>query len=80
MYFGYLVNEKVHIENSMKNCKWEGNYFLLNRKSCRRAFFIVGWLYLVAGGIFVPQLSIEPTPPCVGMVESFNHWTAREVP
>ena len=45
MYFGYLVNEKVYIENSMKNCKWEGNYFLLNRKKCRRAFFF--WLLLL---------------------------------
>lgn len=41
MSFGYLVNEKVYIENSMKNCKWEGNYFLLNRKKCRRALFVL---------------------------------------
>ena len=69
MYFGYLVNEKVYIENSMKNCKWEGNYFLLNRKNCRRAFFVavvVGCTLWHVGSF--PQLSVEPTPFCVEMV------------
>lgn len=36
------------------------------------------WLYHIAGGIFDPQPGVKPTPPALE-VQSFNHWTPREV-
>ena len=37
------------------------------------------WPYHTAGGILVPQLGIEPTPPELE-AWSLDHWTARKVP
>ena len=43
------------------------------------SFLFFFWLCCMACGILVPQPGIEPMPPALE-AQSFNHWTAREVP
>ena len=43
------------------------------------SFFTFFWPHLVACGILVPWLGIEPVPPALG-AQNLNHWATREVP
>ena len=58
--------------------------FLADRvklKNIHTFYYYLFWgPHHVACGILVPQPETETMPRCIGGGESFNYWTAREVP
>ena len=68
---------KVFLKSFLLDCFWQSKILKINTFY---HFFGGGRQHHVACGILVPRPETETTPRCIGSVESFNYWTAREVP